>query len=228
MLKLILPVVVQQDLLLECKPLADWLKDDILLDKGKYILGTNSDPFLLAVEKVLMDHRMVIHNNNLPGCWVTPPSTQIIATGSDVLIDQELGSMRRAQEVAVADKKTPKMWWGGGWSRSLSFCVSLVSSCWSLSFPPPPHLLWIGSWKRRCSSPHYPTKCTHGLLLRGRGSNHYCPHCHTHLCPRHWGYGLCLHEHCIIHPRGFILQCILWLGRKNWLRNSSMLPRQET
>ena len=138
MLKLILPVVVQQDLLLECKPLADWLKDDILLDKGKYILGTNSDPFLLAVEKVLMDHRMVIHNNNLPGCWVTPPSTQIIATGSDVLIDQELGSMRRAQEVAVADKKTPKMWWGGGWSRSLSFCVSLVSSCWSLSFPPPP------------------------------------------------------------------------------------------
>jgi hypothetical protein len=44
----------------------------------------------------------------------TLPPTQAIATGSDVLIAEELGAMRRAQEQAVADKKkTPKKWWGG-------------------------------------------------------------------------------------------------------------------
>jgi hypothetical protein len=58
-------------------------------------------------------HRMILHKSDLPGCWATPPPTQAIATGSDVLIAEDLGAMRRAQEQAVADKKkTPKKRWG--------------------------------------------------------------------------------------------------------------------
>ena len=113
MLQLIVPVLVQQDLLLECKPLVDWLKVAVVQENGTYILGTNPDPVLLAVDKVLMDHRMVLHKSDLPGRWATPPPTQAIATGSDVLIAEELGAMRRAQEQAVLDKKkTPKKRWG--------------------------------------------------------------------------------------------------------------------
>ena len=57
----------------------------------------------------------MFHKSDLPGRWAPQPSTQAIATGSgsDVLIAQELGAMRRAQEEAVADKKkTPKKRWG--------------------------------------------------------------------------------------------------------------------
>jgi hypothetical protein len=108
-LKLIVPVLVQQDLLLECMPLVDWLKVAIVQENETYILYVNSDPVLLAVDKALMDHRMVLHKSNLPGCWATTPPTQAIVTRSDALIAQELGARRRAQEVTVADKKkTPK------------------------------------------------------------------------------------------------------------------------
>jgi hypothetical protein len=85
----------------------------VVQENGTYILGTNPDPVLLAVDKALMDHRMVLHKSDLPGRWATPPPTQAIATGSDVLIAEELGAMRRAQEQTVADKKkTPKKRWG--------------------------------------------------------------------------------------------------------------------
>ena len=113
MLQLLVPELVQQDPLLECKPLVDWLKVAVVQENGTYILGTNPDPVLLAVDKVLMDHRMILHKSDLPGCWATTPPTQAIATGSDVLIAEELGAMRRAQEQAVVDKKkTPKKRWG--------------------------------------------------------------------------------------------------------------------
>ena len=122
-LKLIVPVLVQQDLLLECKPLVDWLKVAIVQENGTYILDVNPDPVLQAVDKALMDHRMVLHKSNLPGCWATTPPTQTIATRSDALIAQELGARRRAQEVAVADKKkTPKS--GGDGTGHLDFAPS--------------------------------------------------------------------------------------------------------
>jgi hypothetical protein len=98
MLQLIVPVLVQQDLLLECKPLVDWLKVALVQQNGTYILGTNPEPVLLAVDKVLMDHRIMLHRSDLPGHWATTPPTQAIATGSDVLIAEELGATRRAQE----------------------------------------------------------------------------------------------------------------------------------
>ena len=113
MLQLIVPVLVQQDLLLECKPLVDWLKASVVYESATYVLSVIPDTVLLAVDKVLMDHRMILHKSNLPSRWETPPPTQAIATGSDVLIAEELGAMRRAQEQAVLDKKkTSKKRWG--------------------------------------------------------------------------------------------------------------------
>ena len=70
-LQLLVPVLVQQDLLLECKPLVDWLKVAVVQENGTYILGANPDPVLLAVDKVLMYHRMMLHRSDLSGCWVT-------------------------------------------------------------------------------------------------------------------------------------------------------------
>ena len=91
-------------------------------DGTSYNLYVNPDTALLAVEKTLMDHRMMFHKSNLPDCWATLPSTQASATGSDGLIAQELGAMRRAQEEAVADKKkAPKS--GGEWNRSQNCCA---------------------------------------------------------------------------------------------------------
>ena len=113
MLQLIVPVLVQQDLLLECKPLVDWLKASVVYENTSYILSVIPDTVLLAVDNALMDHRMMLHRSDLPGRWATTPPTQAIATGSDVLIAEELGAMRRAQEQAVLDKKkTPKKRWG--------------------------------------------------------------------------------------------------------------------
>ena len=63
------------------------------------------DTALLAVDNTLMDHRIMFHQSNLPDCWVSLPSTQAIATGSDVCIPQEQGAVKRTQEDAVADKK---------------------------------------------------------------------------------------------------------------------------
>ena len=80
-----------------------------------YILCVILDTVLPAVDNALMDHRMMLHRSDLPGCWVPLPPTQAIATGIDALITQELGAMRRAQEQAVADKrKTPKSSGGRG------------------------------------------------------------------------------------------------------------------
>ena len=113
MLQLIVPVLVQQDLLLECKPLVDWLKTSVVYENATYVLSVIPDTVLLAVDNALMDHRMMLHRSNLPGRWATTPPTQAIATGSD-LIAEELGAMRRAQEQAVLDKKkTPRKQWGG-------------------------------------------------------------------------------------------------------------------
>ena len=113
MLQLVVPVLAQQNLLLQCKPLVDWLKAAVVHDGTSYVLSVNPDTALLAVDNALMDHRMMFHKSDLPDRWAPPPPTQAIATGSDVLIAQELGAMRRAHEEALADKKkTPKKRWG--------------------------------------------------------------------------------------------------------------------
>ena len=109
MLQLVVPAPVQQDLLLKCKPLVDRLKAAVVHEGTSYVLSVNPDTALLAGDNTLMDHKMMFHVSNLPGCWAFLPSTQAIATGSDVLIAQELGALKRAQSDAVADKKkTPK------------------------------------------------------------------------------------------------------------------------
>ena len=43
----IVSVLAQQDLLLECKPLVDWLKVAVVQENGIHILGVNLDPVLL-------------------------------------------------------------------------------------------------------------------------------------------------------------------------------------
>ena len=114
MLQLVVPALVQQDLLLKCKPLVDWLKAAVVHEGTSYVLSVNPDTALLAVDNTLMDHRMMFHKSDLPGRWAHLPSTQASATGSDVLIAQKLGTMMmRAQGEAVADKKrSPKKLWG--------------------------------------------------------------------------------------------------------------------
>ena len=47
MLQLLVPELVQQDPLLECKPLVDWLKVAVVQENGIHILGVNLDPVLL-------------------------------------------------------------------------------------------------------------------------------------------------------------------------------------
>jgi hypothetical protein len=109
-LQLIVPVLGHQDLLLEWTPLVDWLKASDVYGNTTYAIP---DTALLAVDNTLMDHRMMLHRSDLPGCWAPPPPTQAIATGIDVFIAEELGAMRRAQDQAVADKKkTPQKQWG--------------------------------------------------------------------------------------------------------------------
>ena len=61
MLKQIVPVLVQQDLLLECKHLVDWLKASVVNENATYVLSVILDTVLLAVDNALMDHRMVLH-----------------------------------------------------------------------------------------------------------------------------------------------------------------------
>ena len=113
MLQLVVPALAQQDLLLQCKPLVDWLKASVVHDGTSYVLSVNPDTALLAVDNALMDHWMMFHKSDLPDRWAPLPPTQAIATGSDVLIAQELGAMRRAHEEALAvKKKTPKKRWG--------------------------------------------------------------------------------------------------------------------
>ena len=91
----------------------DWLKAAVVYDGTSYVLSVNPDTALLSVDNTLMDHKMMFHKSNLPGCWTPLLSTQTSASESDVLVAQKLGTMRRAQEEAVADKKkTPKKRWG--------------------------------------------------------------------------------------------------------------------
>ena len=56
MLQLAVPMIIQQDLLLECKPLVDWMKVAVVHDNRTYILGVNPDPVLVAVDNELMEH----------------------------------------------------------------------------------------------------------------------------------------------------------------------------
>ena len=84
MLQLIVPVLVQQSLLLECKPLVDWLKISVVQDNIAFVPSMINDTVLLAVDNVLMDHRTMLHRSDLPGHWVPLPPTQAIATRSDV------------------------------------------------------------------------------------------------------------------------------------------------
>ena len=93
--------------------LVDWLKAAVAHEGTSYFLSVNPDRALLAADNTLLDHRMMFHKSDPLGHWAPLPSTQPSATGSDVLIAQELGAMRRAQEEAVADKKKiPKKQWG--------------------------------------------------------------------------------------------------------------------
>ena len=113
MLQLVVPVLAQQNLHLQCTPLVDWLKASVVHDGTSYVLSVNPDTVLIAVDNALRDHRMMFHKSDLPDHWAPPPPTQAIATGSDILIAQELGAMRRAHKEALADKKkTPKKRWG--------------------------------------------------------------------------------------------------------------------
>ena len=128
MLHLIVPVLLQQDLILECKPQVDWSKVAVVKGNGAYLYGVNAGLVLSSVDDALTDHRMMLHKSNVPGCRATPPPTQASATGSDVLFAGELGAMSRAQEEAVADKKkTPKMQWGVEQVTKL-FCLTRVPS----------------------------------------------------------------------------------------------------
>ena len=68
MLQLVVPALVQQDLLLQCKPLVDWLKTSVVHDGTSYAIGVNPDSALLAVDNALIVHRMMFHKSNLPGC----------------------------------------------------------------------------------------------------------------------------------------------------------------
>ena len=63
-----------------CKPLVDWLMDSIVYDNAAYVLGVNPDTMPLAVESPPMEHWMILHKSDLPGCWAPPPSTQAIDT----------------------------------------------------------------------------------------------------------------------------------------------------
>ena len=74
-------------------------------DDTSYVLSANLDTEHLTVDTTPMDHRMIFHKNNLPGSLAPLPSTQTIATESDVCITQELGDMRRTQEEALAEKE---------------------------------------------------------------------------------------------------------------------------
>ena len=56
-IQLIVLVLVQQDLLLEFKPLVDWLEVSVVHDNAAYVLSVNPDTLLLAVDNVLIDHR---------------------------------------------------------------------------------------------------------------------------------------------------------------------------
>jgi hypothetical protein len=72
MLKQIVPALVQEDLLLGCKPMVDWLKAAVVYENTSYILSVIPDTVLLAVDNALTDHRMILHRSDLPGCWATP------------------------------------------------------------------------------------------------------------------------------------------------------------
>jgi hypothetical protein len=49
-------MIIQQDLLLECKPLVDWIKVAVVQDNRTYILVVNPDAVLFAVDYELMEY----------------------------------------------------------------------------------------------------------------------------------------------------------------------------
>jgi hypothetical protein len=101
----------------------------VVYEIAAYILCVILNTVLLAVDNALMDHRMMLHRSDPPGCWVPLPPTQDIATGIDALIAQELETLRRAQEQAVAEKKkTSNKWWGGVEQETALLCLASVPS----------------------------------------------------------------------------------------------------
>ena len=79
-------MLVQQNLILECKRLVEWLKVSLVNHGIASTLSVYPDTALLPVDKALMDHRMIFHKSNLPSCWTPLLATQINATGSDMLL----------------------------------------------------------------------------------------------------------------------------------------------
>jgi hypothetical protein len=69
MLQLIVPVLVQQDLHLESKPLVDWLKASVVYEHTTYVLSVIPNTVLLAVDNALMNHRIMLHRIDLLGSW---------------------------------------------------------------------------------------------------------------------------------------------------------------
>ena len=45
----------------------------MVYENSSYVLSENPDTALLTVDKALMDHRMMVHESDLPGCWETLP-----------------------------------------------------------------------------------------------------------------------------------------------------------
>jgi hypothetical protein len=64
----------------------DWLKTSMVYENSSYVLSENPDTVHLIVHKALMDHRMMLHESDLLGCWETLLPTHSIATGNDALI----------------------------------------------------------------------------------------------------------------------------------------------
>jgi hypothetical protein len=64
------------------KPLVDWLKASIVHNDAAYVLGVNPDTMPLAVESALLEHWMMLHKIDIPGCWAPPPFTHAIDNGS--------------------------------------------------------------------------------------------------------------------------------------------------
>ena len=55
MLHLIVPVLLQQDLILECKPQVDWSKVAVVKGNGAYLYGVNAGLVLSSVDDALTD-----------------------------------------------------------------------------------------------------------------------------------------------------------------------------
>jgi hypothetical protein len=102
MLQHIVMVLVQQNLLLESKPLVDWRKATIVHENAMYVLSRNQDPVFLAGKQALIEYTVVQGKKDIPGCWTTQPLAQVYATKRDMLNALKLRMRRRAEEDAAA------------------------------------------------------------------------------------------------------------------------------